>query len=763
MRSAALAVLCLLVTRAGGASQEARDLDKRISVSKRGTFNELVQTLRDALGTNIVIDPRAAERVAGDETRELVLKDVKGSSALQWLTSLFGLDSAIHEGVVVIGSGERLPVVRQLHDVRSLQVQLLDHPGPRVSLPERTTMGFSLATDEPGERSGLAYLVVELIKENIAPGQWDGDYVIEYAPNQRLVVTAPALVQKQISSLLDALRSLSPPMVTLSAEIVEADDDSAPLLQAGPATVYGKDEVERVAEKLKGAKRAGKTRSVQVTGHSTQRVHAAVREDGVAVVGLGKAGEVVASGVPEVVVLDARPTLVSEGRFLVVEMRLALGQSGELKPALRVGGKEIAYPERALTSLGTTFLVPNGGGVLFSLPPKAFSGGRTQLCLLRAATTPVPPFATMSILETGASHWQSALTKRLREAAPASIDLKEASFDEFLKWLRAASGVNVVASEEVREKRVSIQCRDVALRSILKLVLEPLGLGFAERDEAIFIASRERLRKEVQLAVLDVRDLTCSLRDFGSPKDDEVVSCYTGDDIAQLTKMTIHKEDWEEADGKSIAYNDGIIFVRNSPEVLRECIEFLEGMRPSWQRIMTLQAETLVVPAAAADAILKRAGVDTHLIDDAQYRELSRLGVVQQQLGWHCHETQQTTMAWERGIGYAKDLDEFNDPVVDTHLAFSCLAVRPYTAPDGRSIVLEIGYEDRPVLEVKLVSVGEGRTIQAPVGAHVSLRTTISMPKGGSALFKWSEPAKEGGGARYRLLLLKAAAWEEKK
>jgi hypothetical protein len=737
-------------------SQDAAppDLQKRITLEHRGKFKDFVERLRASLGVNIMVDRRTRDIIDPEVERELVLREVRGESALRWLTRLYNVDYGVYGDTVVIGRREHLhaPVLRN-HEVRPLLAQARDSNGPFVSIPKGSSAGFfAVATSEVKSESRPEW-IIDLIKEFVAPGTWEGAHTIELTPDQRLVVHHLPSVQNEVARFLSSFGALGAPMVTVSAEIVEADDASASLLRPGSSTMIAPADVAKVLEQLQGGRRSPTARAIQTTATATQRNHGLLMDEGSGLAGYSGKDPIVAQGIREVSVLDCRPIPVQGGKYISVEVRLALGQSAGPSLPLPTKVGELTFNEGTLTHVATTFLVPNGGAALFALPGRSASSKRGQLCLFRASTEAPAPAAAEAVREPSAD---AALQDRLAKAAPVSASFEEVPFDEFVKWLRSATGMNVVAHEDAKNLRVTLHGKKLKPAAVLPLVLHPDGLDYVVQDEAIYIAHRDRHRKATELLMLDVRDVAYGLQFFPG-LEEEVPGQFTGEDLANLIKNTIRKDQWEEADGKTIVFEQGVLLIRNTPDMLRQCSKFVEDLRRNPLKIVSLRADVLTIPAAAADAILGRAGSDSHLIDEKQYEAISKAGTFLERLGWTSFESQQTTLSWERSHGYLVDW-EGSVPMIDSYLTKSGLSLRPTLSADGRSVVLDLRYEDRRVLEVETKPVLD-LVLQLPLASNVQAKTAVRIPNDRLALFKWSAPAK-GAERQYRLLVLKPAPGE---
>ena len=750
------------------APQEAAipGLEKRITLEHRGKFTEFIDRLRSSLGVNIHLFPRLKGDAELETEQEISLRDVTGTSALRWVLWLYRLDYVVQGGVVVVGRAEwlRAPVLRT-YDVRPLLAAPQDSSGAQVHLHQGPagvpqTVGYTVVTDDASESAVQRVLLIDLIKELVAPGTWEGAATAEFSIDYGLVVSHLPRVQDEVARFLGALGQLSPPMVTVTAEIVEGDEASLPLVRPGSPVRFSAKEIEGVIERLRGGKRSPAARTLQTSGAAGQRVHSILMDESAVVENLKGKDPVITTGIHDVSVLDCRPVLVGEGKFISVEARLSMGQTTDLEPVKTKNG-DLSFREGTLTKVSTTFLIPNGGGALFALPARSTAAKRGQLCLLRASSDPPPPLAPRTIVHGAERPNDAALEERFKKIAPVTVDLEEATFEEFLKWFRTASGMNVVVDQEILGSRVSVHGKNLSLDTVLTLVLGPSNWGYLFRDEAVLISSMHRTGKDLALAVVDVRDVAYGLEDFPRPGAESALQPFTGEDLANFIKNTIDKNAWEEADGKQIQFEWGLLMIRNTPAMIQRCIRFVEDLRRSRLRTVSLRADTVLVPAAAADPILGRAGGDSFLIDDRQYEALMRAGTVQEQLGWTSFESQRTSMSWDRSLGYLRDWSEAGDPSSDAFLTQSNLDLRPTLAGDGRSVTLKLEYEDRRVMEVNTKTVRD-LLIQTPLSTGVRMRTMLRIPDDKMALFKWSAPTK-GAERQYRLLIVKPTVWREDK
>jgi type II secretory pathway component GspD/PulD (secretin) len=197
-------------------------------------LEDILAFIRDFSGLNIILDAAVRDKVDPDKPVTFKVKDLVLKNVLKLLLSQFNLDYHITEEKVVLltdpkkaGGGN----VLELHDIRDILVKLQDFAGPKVELVSPSKggggplTGATFTLDEPKESSVGEEQIVDLIKENISPGTWEGEQTIEKTPNQQLLVNAPPRVHRELREFLGKLRSYTGTMVSVTCRFVAAYDD----------------------------------------------------------------------------------------------------------------------------------------------------------------------------------------------------------------------------------------------------------------------------------------------------------------------------------------------------------------------------------------------------------------------------------------------------------------------------------------------------------------------------------------------------------
>lgn len=676
-------------------------LERKISIDARGSFRELLETLRQSSGANVLVLPKTPIPARG---HELILKDVRARTAFRWLAAAYGVEVRERDNVLIFGTlVETAPLVMRLHEARGVLAPLSDHRGPSLSLPGPNPLHLQLEPPEQNRLSDRSEMIVDLLKENVAPGSWEGDATIERTPEERLLIRHRAEVHEDVRWLLDVLRRFAPTAVDVSLEVAELDAPGPPIL--GPAE----------ADVLSARLRAAGGRTLRASCLNTQRAHALVNEEGPVLAGY-------LNGVPQfrkaplqARVLDARPTLVDGGERAIVDLELSIG---------RTSGAETPAREASLTRLRTSLLVPRGGGARILLPG-------SLVALVRASWSGGAPVKPQSARPLQAP---SPLFERLDALPAGDVDLPNVPVPELAAWLRRVSGLNVAVSPAAAALRVELRAKNVKPAAALRILLDAHGLRAAGDDEVLGLSTRrESERGEVRTLLFDARAAAYNLPRW-KPHDG---AAFTGEDIANLLKNTVHREHWEEADGKSIQFVDGLVLARNTDDVLRDCVAFLDAHSRPARAALAFHVDLLTIDATAAERVeaLVDAAARTKLLDGARVDSAAWCGWAGQDL----------SLAWERSRTHAWDVDG-DDPLLRGQLMSSFLELEATPEADG-PVQVALRFKEQLLRGIER----RGRT-EHPLVDSLSTTTSLRIPPGRWAALRFglAEPGK------VRLLLLSA-------
>jgi Flp pilus assembly secretin CpaC/tetratricopeptide (TPR) repeat protein len=203
-----------------------------------------------------------------------------------------------------------------------------------------------------------------------------------------------------------------------------------------------------------------------------------------------------------------------------------------------------------------------------------------------------------------------------------TIDMQNAPLTAIVDYIREISGLNIHISgiDNPDAEMISFKVQDIVLDGALRLMLQPRNKAYMVRDGVVLITTAEALKKRVKLELYDVQDLTYGMADFPGvdislandaigtavAAGEEAKQQFTGEDLANLIKNTIHKDQWEEADGKSIQFQNGLLIVRNSIEMHRSIRKFLSDLRASTSMLVSVETRFLSVESD----FLQQVGMD---------------------------------------------------------------------------------------------------------------------------------------------------------
>lgn len=184
-----------------------------------------------------------------------------------------------------------------------------------------------------------------------------------------------------------------------------------------------------------------------------------------------------------------------------------------------------------------------------------------------------------------------ALRAKLRSIR-LDVDFANYTVTQLADYLRDAAGINIVVDPTLGEIRtpLAMKARNVTVHSILALLLKPHQVGFVVEDGVLKIAPESRLKSDIRLEIIDVRDVMFPIRDFPgvdlslANDDAGVAFSAVADDapaefpLVDLVKAHTGGKAWEENVKTSIQLSNGLLFVRHTPEVIaqvRKVVGFL--------------------------------------------------------------------------------------------------------------------------------------------------------------------------------------------
>ncbi len=132
-----------------------------------------------------------------------------------------------------------------------------------------------------------------------------------------------------------------------------------------------------------------------------------------------------------------------------------------------------------------------------------------------------------------------------------TLSCQDISLKMFLRWLSNESGVSVVCESDLDEKPVSVEVQDQTVSDILGVVARRLSVQVTKTGNLYF------------LGTLQPEDRGVLVR---------VVKRMRADDLQQAITSLLSQH------GRAVAYNDGLVVIGDTVEVLRRVSEMLDGI-----------------------------------------------------------------------------------------------------------------------------------------------------------------------------------------
>ena len=221
MKRIALVVMAVVAVAVGGPAVAGQDDGARrvreILASRRITLDfqnarlgEVIAYLQEFSGLNFHIDAEAGKD-RDDDRISLKVKDVSLRTALKLVLNPRDLGCIYRDGVIVVTTKARLAArtVTRAYDIRDLQFQLQDFPGPKFELDYKMPgIDPGLLGQHEDPKGGFdPETLIDLIKTTLQPRSWeDSSEVSISVAGGVLVVSQSRAVHDELARFLDLLR-----------------------------------------------------------------------------------------------------------------------------------------------------------------------------------------------------------------------------------------------------------------------------------------------------------------------------------------------------------------------------------------------------------------------------------------------------------------------------------------------------------------------------------------------------------------------------
>jgi type II secretory pathway component GspD/PulD (secretin) len=178
-------------------------------------------------------------------------------------------------------------------------------------------------------------------------------------------------------------------------------------------------------------------------------------------------------------------------------------------------------------------------------------------------------------------------------AVKVDAHFTDAPLAEVADYLRDVVGINVVIDRDAQDKgaTVSIKVKDVSARTLLNLVLKAHDLGYLIQENILRICLKEKALGDVHLEVYDVQDIVRPIQNFPGREitfgDEGMIFTDTpsepnpemGDFLVELVRNFTGGAAWDENDRATMNYQNGLLIVKQTPEVHRKIQKILLTLR----------------------------------------------------------------------------------------------------------------------------------------------------------------------------------------
>ncbi len=174
-----------------------------------------------------------------------------------------------------------------------------------------------------------------------------------------------------------------------------------------------------------------------------------------------------------------------------------------------------------------------------------------------------------------------------------SLDFKDAPLETVVDYLREIADMNLFIDRTVADKqiRVSLKVTEISLKSVLSLALKPHDCGTMFKDGVLMIMTLPEIAdRTVKMQIFDCRDILHPIQDFpgveinlsvdGGTNIGPVVEDPPSEvPIAELVRAHTGGKSWDENPKFSVALQNGLLVVKQTPEVMRQITRLLDMLR----------------------------------------------------------------------------------------------------------------------------------------------------------------------------------------
>ena len=210
-----------------------------------------------------------------------------------------------------------------------------------------------------------------------------------------------------------------------------------------------------------------------------------------------------------------------------------------------------------------------------------------------------------------------------------NLDFQNADVRTVVDYIREISGLNIVLGKEITDPTTytypTLRLKDVTIAAVFDIILVSKELAYVVEDGIVVVTTAKAVKQKVVLDMYNVQDITYGLQDFpgvnitlaedalgsATTQEEGAKPVFDGEALANLIKSTIEKNNWDDANGQSCVFQNGVLIVRNSIDVHRKVRKFLNDLRSSTGILVSVESRFLTVE----DNFLQQVGMDFRDVD----------------------------------------------------------------------------------------------------------------------------------------------------
>ncbi|HLY12603.1 MAG TPA: hypothetical protein VKW04_25085 [Planctomycetota bacterium] len=175
-----------------------------------------------------------------------------------------------------------------------------------------------------------------------------------------------------------------------------------------------------------------------------------------------------------------------------------------------------------------------------------------------------------------------------------TLDFQNAPIDQVVDYLREISGLNIFVDAKVRDKNlvISLKVTEISLRSIFSLMLKPHACGVLFKDGVLQVMTLPDIDdKTMKMEIYDCRDILYPITNFpgvdldlstigaGVTPIQDAADAPSEIPIEEMVRAHTGARSWEENPKAVIKMQNGLLVVKNTPDVHKQVRRLLDLLR----------------------------------------------------------------------------------------------------------------------------------------------------------------------------------------